>query len=395
MKEIQGRIINYLFGFLKIMALPILAIILYYFFYLVAPTPFVPELISPQNNSPIEITPYTQLLWNGGTQDSLLSKIISLINREPLGYGSITYNIYISERGGPFVLESSISQSQAHEKEQVSCNLPNSIKDNTTYRWQVITFNNLGKKTEGPVWIFNTTFINLPPIINGLTSEPSSPQAPGAIITWTANASDPNNDLIYYKFFLNGEAQTNWIRYNKWTWKTSDYDSAHNLIEVWIRDGKHADANKSDDKRAENFTISTEHKILEIRSSNEFSITNIWDAHNKPLNKSDKFFYSERGEAAQFQIRGTTQYDENAKIWVVLTDAYKNYYLQYPPVFINPTGSWRATNIRPLKDMIVISFIKVDDSGDKLFREKVNKSEWYGFEDLPPNSKIVGSIEIL
>ena len=71
--------------------------------------------------------------------------------------------------------------------------------------------------------------------------------------------------------------------------------------------------------------------------------------------------------------------------------------MQNPALFINPTGSWRATNIRPLRDIVLISFVKVDEEGDQLFKEKVNKSEWGGFkaEDIPSNSEIVGSIEIL
>jgi len=377
--------------------LSILCLLLYYIY----PSPFVPELISPQNNSSMEITPHTQLIWVGGTQNSILSKIISFlisfINQDPSGNIEMTYNVYVGQKNLPLITEGNIDVFQENEKQRIACNLPNSVKDNSTYYWKVISHNNLGKKTEGPIWMFNTTFLNLPPTIINLTSEPDSPQAPGAIITWTVNASDPNDDPIYYKFSLNGNEKTRWISSNKWNWKTSDLDSGKNSISVLIRDGKHADGNSSDDQKDENFEISAMHKILEIQKSDKFNITNIWDKNNKELNEGDEFLYSQWGTVAPITIRGTTQYSTDAKTWIVLTDSYKNYYLQNPALFINPTGSWRATNIRPLRDIVLISFVKVDEEGDQLFKEKVNKSEWGGFkaEDIPSNSEIVGSIEIL
>lgn len=384
-------------GIIVLLILPILCLILYY----LSPAPFVPELISPQNNSSMEISPHTQLIWVGGTQNSVLSKIISFlisfINQDPSGNIEMTYNVYIGQKNYPLITEGNIDLFQENEKQQIACNLPDSVKDNSTYYWKVISHNNLGKKTEGPIWIFNTTFLNLPPTIINLTSEPDSPQAPGAIITWTVNASDPNNDPIYYKFFLNGKEMTHWISSNKWNWETSDWNSGNNSIRVLIRDKKHADENSSDDQRDERFVISSKHKILEIQSNDKFSITNIWDKNNKELKEGDEFFYLQWGTITPITVRGKTQYGTNAKIWIVLTDAYNNYYLQNPALFINPTKSWRATNIRPLRDIVLISFVKVDEIGDELFKEKVNKGEWGGFkaEDIPPNSEIVGSIEIL
>lgn len=402
----------------KVVVVPIILILALYVLYELTPAPDVPELIGPNNESYIEIVPRTQLWWGGGINDSLLSKIISVVKREPLGTTKITYNIYVGEYGKPLVLEKDITnlRAKANSKEQMYCSLPNYIKENSSYCWQVIAVSDLGKETAGPIWMFNTTVINSPPSLIDLTAEPSSPQAPGAIITWTANASDPNNDPIYYKFLLNGIKHTKeWTENNKWNWVTLDVDSGTNYITVLIKDEKHANGNdfdsrtnyiaessskrtyenSSDDWRTEKFVITTKHKILDIQSSSDFLITNIWDKNSAPLIKNDEFFYSERGEPAPISARGTTQYRKNTKIWVVLTDSYNNNYLQYPPIIINPNGSWRATNIRPLTDIILISFVKVDENGDRYFNEMKDRNEWGGFEILPTNSETVASIELL
>ncbi|MFB3766456.1 MAG: hypothetical protein ACE14P_14575, partial [Methanotrichaceae archaeon] len=104
---------------------------------------------------------------------------------------------------------------------------------------------------------------NTPPAVNNLIPSPMSPMTAGVSVTWTAYAADPDGDQILYRFFLSGPStgsvskpQTDWITDNTWTWKTGEADIGQNQIEVWIRDGKHAEANGFDDRKSASFTVS-------------------------------------------------------------------------------------------------------------------------------------------
>ncbi len=94
---------------------------------------------------------------------------------------------------------------------------------------------------------------NLPPSLTGLTPSYPDPQTAGSVVRWTAKASDPNDDTVYYKFWLVGPStggdvqdMTGWTTNNKWTWSTSDADVGANEISVWVRDGYHNPPNKCD-----------------------------------------------------------------------------------------------------------------------------------------------------
>ena len=89
------------------------------------------------------------------------------------------------------------------------------------------------------------TGLNLQPVFNSLTPNPTSPQNVGATIRWTSDATDPDpGDVVQYKFHLRGpstggawQVVQEWSTKNWWDWKPSqqgDYD-----VNVWIRDGKH------------------------------------------------------------------------------------------------------------------------------------------------------------
>jgi hypothetical protein len=100
---------------------------------------------------------------------------------------------------------------------------------------------------------FRLPLSNQPPEITNLVVEPKSPQDIGAIITWIANATDPEDDSVRYRFFLNDEAMTDWIMNDTWTWTPSEAGSFR--IEVRVRDTNHAGPNGLDDRRVESFII--------------------------------------------------------------------------------------------------------------------------------------------
>jgi hypothetical protein len=98
---------------------------------------------------------------------------------------------------------------------------------------------------------------NKPPNLIGLTSDESSPQDAGTVITWTAEAKDVDKDPVLYLFTLNGDSVTNWIRENQWIWNTTKDDLGENKIVVQVRDGKHAGLDSYDDAKSVQFKLSS------------------------------------------------------------------------------------------------------------------------------------------
>jgi len=108
---------------------------------------------------------------------------------------------------------------------------------------------------------------NKPPKLISLTSDKSSLQNAGAVVTWTAEARDPESDEMLYRFFLNNEPETKWTGENEWTWTTTDYDIGENQIEVRVRDGKHTGPDGFDSNKVATFTVNApETKPTETRT---------------------------------------------------------------------------------------------------------------------------------
>lgn len=116
----------------------------------------------------------------------------------------------------------------------------------------------------------STSSSNLPPAVESLTPSAASPQDVGATVTWTATASDPDNDPLYYKFLLSGPStgekwttMQDWSSKNTWNWNVRDSDIGSSDVSVLIRDGKHADASNMDD-----FKNISGYKIISKQLSN-------------------------------------------------------------------------------------------------------------------------------
>ncbi len=122
----------------------------------------------------------------------------------------------------------------------------------------------------GKVWIaFPTEQIvtgeNKPPSLNSLEPDKLSPQEAGNIISWIANASDEDKDVLLYKFILNNSDRTKWINENIWIWNTTD-DIGACKIGVKVRDNNHAGPDEFDDYKETNFIINPK-KELKINIS--------------------------------------------------------------------------------------------------------------------------------
>ena len=105
--------------------------------------------------------------------------------------------------------------------------------------------------------------VNQTPVLNSLTPDLSSPQVPGSSITWTADASDAENDSLSYRFYMSGPATgkewkmvADWSASYSWTQETTTADVGENRVKVQIRDGNHAAEDGYDSEAEALFTIS-------------------------------------------------------------------------------------------------------------------------------------------
>ena len=142
---------------------------------------------------------------------------------------------------------------------------------------------------------FAITAPNQKPAITGFGPDKAAPQEAGATVTWTAQASDPENDPIQYMFLLNGQPVTDWQPQGSWTWTTSNANVGDNQVEVRIIDGKHAGQDSADDSKTAAFAITAPNQKPAIASlepdkasPQELGSTLTWtaqasDAENDPL----------------------------------------------------------------------------------------------------------------
>jgi hypothetical protein len=89
------------------------------------------------------------------------------------------------------------------------------------------------------------------------------------MITWTASATDPDNDKIYYKFMKNGEDATYWSTSNSWIWDTSLEKPGDYRITVLAKDGLHASKASFDSSMDGTFTLTPPNnspKVTELKA---------------------------------------------------------------------------------------------------------------------------------
>ncbi|MDD3551476.1 MAG: DUF1616 domain-containing protein [Methanothrix soehngenii] len=98
---------------------------------------------------------------------------------------------------------------------------------------------------------------NLPPVLSSLVPDLSSPRVLGETIVWKAEAMDPDNDPILYKFQLGGKDMIRWSESNSWSWSTRGLSAGDYQITVLVRDGRHASEYSFDNSLAKSFRLKT------------------------------------------------------------------------------------------------------------------------------------------
>lgn len=96
---------------------------------------------------------------------------------------------------------------------------------------------------------------NYRPVITSFTANLTSPQISGTSITFTATATDVEDDPLEYKFLLDDVAQTEFTSSNSWEWITDEGDVGPHTVSVYVRDNNHSPL--GDDSEAIDYTINS------------------------------------------------------------------------------------------------------------------------------------------
>lgn len=172
--------------------------------------------------------------------------------------------------------------------------------------------------------------------MNKITPAPPSPQLLGTTIVWTASATDPDSDLLQYKFLLRGPstggywvAQTGWTPNNIFTWPTAGIPSGGAYqIEVQARDGRHVGPESYDCSIVSDFELGAPNMteqpldVPQLLSPNEGALLD-----NGRTDRSDSIIWDFKWE----DVPGATKYHlyvkgEDATIPVIDVDTIESSY---------------------------------------------------------------------
>jgi len=115
--------------------------------------------------------------------------------------------------------------------------------------------------------------VNQPPVITAFSSVPSSPQQVGANVKWTARAFDPEERMLFFRYWLKGPSTggiwkpvRDWSTDPSWNWATSPRDVGTSQAQVQVRDGFHEGPFGWDDDAGALFTIQAPNQPPQLQS---------------------------------------------------------------------------------------------------------------------------------
>ncbi|MFH1101250.1 MAG: Ig-like domain-containing protein [Methanobacteriota archaeon] len=141
--------------------------------------PYTPSNPVPANGA-TDVNINTDLSWTGGDPDP---------------GDTVTYDVYFGTVNPPPLVSPDVAQSTYH---------PGPLNHATTYYWKIVSKDNHGASTAGPVWHFTT---QVPP--NSPPYTPSSPNPSNgatsvdinADLSWTGGDPDPGDTVTYDVYF--------------------------------------------------------------------------------------------------------------------------------------------------------------------------------------------------
>jgi hypothetical protein len=171
---------------------------------------------------------------------------------------------------------------------------------------------------------------NQPPLAKSLMPDQEGPLTAGSTIIWTGNAYDPDGDKLLYQFWLNGpitgntwKPMTGWKENNTWNWTTSQIDSGVNIIDMRIRDGRHAAPWGYDSHISAEYVINNAVGIGDsIRTNSKPSLISVKSDHPSPQDKGTMVTWTAKGYDPdtdtilyQYLLKGSSTEDQ----WLPMT----------------------------------------------------------------------------
>jgi hypothetical protein len=102
--------------------------------------------------------------------------------------------------------------------------------------------------------------LNESPSIISLTADKESCAFLGTTVTWTAKASDPESDSIFYRFLVNGTPATDWQAGKQFTWTATVPGSSR--ITAQVKDNQHDGPQGASGNRSDNFIITASAPVV-------------------------------------------------------------------------------------------------------------------------------------
>lgn len=144
-----------------------------------------------------------------GANNVFINTNLSWISGDPNSKDNVTYDIYFEEGNATPSYNGTIGPFPP-DQENISYDLPGTMEKFETYYWKIVAKDGQGKKTTGPLWIFQT----------GINDPPLAPSIEGLINgsikinhNYNFTAEDPDNDNISYYIDWGDGTSINWSKY--------------------------------------------------------------------------------------------------------------------------------------------------------------------------------------
>jgi hypothetical protein len=179
-----------------------------------------------------------------------------------------------------------------------------------------------------------TGAVNQPPSAKSLTPDIEGPQTAGSTIVWTGYAYDPDGDKLLYQFWLNGpltgntwKPMTSWNESNSWNWTTSPIDCGNNLIDVRVRDGRHAAPWGSDSHISAEYVVESIEGIGGVRANSKPSLLSFKSDRQSPQDMGVKVIWTAKASDPekdtilyQYVLKGPSTGDQWLPVSLWTTD---------------------------------------------------------------------------
>jgi len=131
---------------------------------------------------------------SNGATNVPTNKILSWTGGDPEG-NDVTYDVYLGDYSPPPKVVSN--------QTETTYDPPGDLQNNTLFYWQIISWDEYGESTSGPIWTFTTEEeANQPPYepSNPVPNDGATDISINVDLSWTGG--DPNDDLVTYNVFF-------------------------------------------------------------------------------------------------------------------------------------------------------------------------------------------------